>query len=497
MNTLGPPAHSERPRIAAFGGAKGGVGRSTVCSEIARSLARSGSRVLCIDASLDYPSLNTQLHAEELRLDLQRVPALGTKDAHIADLIVETGYRNVWLAQISPAQKHPFVRGIETADEIMAQVHELDFDWVFIDLPPGCDTFPVSFFIAADVPILVSSPEPAAIRATTQFLRASLYQAIGFHPRAFDLQDDLLDTLDDQRIDLNRESFLRAAPSAESRKVVVETLERFETYLIVNMVREGAERDLGHVLSHALFVALGTFPRYLGSVDFEDRRWFYNRRTAGQTSSTRGEEALSSDIEHLARYINDLRPIDLKYPRPAPRSQEAHPALRIGLAKETGRNEIRQACRRLWEGYRREASISLVFSDPERRLQVADQLENTYRNILTLQSEPVTKQEIESAGRDEELREKKPTPADESGGIKKPAAGKLISSLRRQRQMTLQELSLRSHIGLKYLAAIESGDLNVLPRQVYLRGYLREISRVFGVEPDELIDQYFRFLDEP
>lgn len=63
--------------------------------------------------------------------------------------------------------------------------------------------------------------------------------------------------------------------------------------------------------------------------------------------------------------------------------------------------------------------------------------------------------------------------------------------------MTLQELSLRSHIGLKYLAAIESGDLNVLPRQVYLRGYLREISRVFGVEPDELIDQYFRFLDEP
>jgi len=497
LNTLGPIFHSERPRVAAFGGAKGGVGRSTVCAEIARSMARTGQRILCVDASLEYPSLNTQLHAEEIRLDLSKSPDLSSDEFHVADLIVDTAYRNVWLAALAPSRRYPFVRSQVSGDLIIEQVHQLDFDWILIDLPAGVDPFPVSLFVSADVPILVSTPEPASIRAAAHFMRASLYQAIGFHPLAYELKDDVLDILYEQRIDMNRDSLLRAAPSAESRKIVSDTIDRFETYLIVNMVREGAERDLGHVLCHALFIALGIFPRYLGSVDYEDRRWFYNRRTSGQTTSTRGEEALSSDIEHLARYLHEISSIDAKYPRPVPRAQDAHPALRIGLSQETGRNEIRQACRRLWEGYRREASISLVFADPDRRMQVADQLETTYRNILTLQSDPIAKKDVEMVTRKEDPRDTlipgEPVPE----GVKQPAAGKLVSSLRRQRQMTLQDLSLRTHIGLKYLAAIEEGDVRVLPRPVYLRGYLREIARVFGVEPEELIDQYFRFLGEP
>lgn len=74
--------------------------------------------------------------------------------------------------------------------------------------------------------------------------------------------------------------------------------------------------------------------------------------------------------------------------------------------------------------------------------------------------------------------------------------GQILAGLRRSRSLSLQGLSSRTHIGVKYLAAIEAVDLDVLPRQVYLRGYLREIARVFDVDPDQLVSDYFRYLED-
>ena len=62
--------------------------------------------------------------------------------------------------------------------------------------------------------------------------------------------------------------------------------------------------------------------------------------------------------------------------------------------------------------------------------------------------------------------------------------------------MSLHELSSRTHIGVKYLAAIEEIDLEVLPRGVYLRGYLREIARVFDIDAQEFMNEYFQYLDQ-
>ena len=512
MNGIGPTLHSGRPRVVAFGGGKGGSGRSTLCAEIARSMARHNHRILCVDASWECCTLNTLLHTEEPIFDLSDVAPLGHEDSHLADFIVETGHKNIWMVSLASARHAPYVRPKVSADLVLAQLHELDFDWVFLDLPSSIDPLGIGMFVLSDVPVLVSTPEPGSIRTIAQYMRAALYQAVGYHPHAFDVRDDVLETLYLQPLGMTRDTLLRAAPGADARTIAQETLDAFEPYVIVNMGREGAERDLGFVLSHAIYESLGVFPRNLGSVDYEDRRWFFNRRTAGG-AAVRGEEALSNDIEALSKQIADLRLVDAKYPRPVPRGADVHPALKIGLNPETGRNEIRQTCRRLWEGYRRETSISLVFQDPERRLQVADQLENVYRKVLTLQSDSSTPEIDRERARTmtpagiEVKPEPEPEPKPrkpkrdrakkETADIPKTgeqSPGKLIESLRRQRGMSLQELSLRTHIGMKYLAAIEDADAEILPRPVYLRGYLREIAKIFEVDPDHLIDQYFRFL---
>jgi len=72
----------------------------------------------------------------------------------------------------------------------------------------------------------------------------------------------------------------------------------------------------------------------------------------------------------------------------------------------------------------------------------------------------------------------------------------MIARMRRQQGMSLHELSQRADIGIKYLTAIEDVDLEFLPRDVYLRGYLREVARIFDIDPGQLIDEYFRMLHE-
>lgn len=543
MNTIGPPLHEDRPRVVAFGSGKGGTGKSTLCSDIARALARYNFRVLCIDASWQSPTLNIPLGTPEPSFSFRErgKQGLGDPDAHIAQFIVPTAYSEVYLCSIAAARRFPFSPPSIHADELLHQIHELDFDWVLIDLPAGISPLEVGLFTLSDIPILVTTPEPAAIRASTQFLRASLFRAIGYHPEGASVEGEILDMLYKQPLRLSTRELRYDAPSPESRTIIDDTLNRLETYVVVNLIREGAEHDLGYVLCHALFEELQLFPRLLASIDYADRRWFYNRRTTG-IDSGRTEEGLTNDMEMLARNIRDISLIDMRYPRPLPTRGDVHPALLMGLNPQLSRNEIRQYCRRLWEGYRRETAVSLVFTDPARRMETAEKLELLYRQVLTMPSESFTSAEVDEASsrhqkslgrtkkartsppqatqnpkdhedRQEEFppkvqrtRPKAPTPPPSEAPPREEALkpkrevnkspGEMITRMRRELSLSLQELSSRTHIGVKYLAAIEDIDLDVLPRQVYLRGYLREIARVFDVDSSQLVDEYFRYLDE-
>ncbi len=519
MNQIGPQLHDDRPKVVAFGSGKGGTGRSTLCADIARALTRYGFRVLCVDAAWQCPTLNILLSCEEPVFDLSGDrPELG--EAHIAEFIVPTAHPSLFLCSLAAARRYPFQPPRHHADELMHQLHDLAFDWILIDLPSGIDPLFVGLFALADIPVVVTSPEPAALRASTQYLRAALFRAIAYHPDAFDVEEEILSVLAKQPLRMTTQELRYDAPSANSRVIIDETVQRLETYVIVNLVREGAEHDLGFVLSHALHNDLQIFPRVLASIDYADRRWFYNRRTTGTES--RGDEGLSNDIEMLARNIRDIGLVDLRYPRPIPTRGNLHPALRMGLNPELSRNEVRQYCRRLWEGYRREAAISLVFTDPDQRMEIADELEILYRQVLTMPSESFSRSDVEEASR---RHQRQNTPAQagtpEPGPPPKAASppvetdggeehadepkerpdrpqrspGDLLARLRREHSLSLQELSSRTHIGVKYLAAIEDVDLEVLPRPVYLRGYLREIARVFGVDPGQLVADYFRYLE--
>lgn len=511
MNLIGPSISSDRPCLVAFGGAKGGVGRSTLCTEFARSLARQGARVLCLDASWSCPTLHLLLHAAEPRSYAElHCPPLGEPGADIADFIQDTGVKNIWLATLAAARRSTYVRPAFDATTLVLQLQELAFDWILIDLSPGLDPFALALFTLCDVPIQVATPDPASVRLLAQFTRAAIFHAISAHPNAPDVEQDLIGLLQAQPLQMSRATLFDRRFAHTTGGIVWDALDALQTYLVINMVREGSERDLGHILTYALQEQLAHFPRYMGAVDYEDRRWFYSRRALQPSSRT--EDAISNDIERLVRQLNQIEELDRRLPRPAPDEPDAHPALQLGISPDSGANHIRQHCRRVWEGCRREATVGLLFDDPDARSRMADRLEALYRLTLSLPADqhaphhddPSHSQELPAHADAAPSHSPRPilhTPPPvplPPPPVAKPrpehSPGRLIERLRQQHNISLQELSQRTHIGLKYLAAIEDGNTDILPRSVYLRGYLREIARVFDIDAEQLIEEYFRLM---
>lgn len=68
--------------------------------------------------------------------------------------------------------------------------------------------------------------------------------------------------------------------------------------------------------------------------------------------------------------------------------------------------------------------------------------------------------------------------------------GAFLRQTREEKQVTLEELAEKTKIRKAYLEAIEGGDQDVLPDEVYVRGFLRIYAKVLGIDPDEVIRIY-------
>ncbi len=66
-----------------------------------------------------------------------------------------------------------------------------------------------------------------------------------------------------------------------------------------------------------------------------------------------------------------------------------------------------------------------------------------------------------------------------------------LSALRRQKGISLESISTATHIGKRYLEAIERGDFSVLPGGIYDISYIRQYARAVDYDEEDLLGCYF------
>jgi Mrp family chromosome partitioning ATPase len=174
---LGVKTGTRRPTtIVAFGGGKGGSGKTSLTVGLGLCLAVLGKSVILVDGDLGGANLSTALGSPEAKHT--SVDFFIRRDAAVKDLVAPTRFKNLrfisgqggvlGLANLKYSQKLKFIN----------QLKKLDAEFVLLDLGAGTTYDTLDFFLSSDRGVLVTSPDPLSLNKAYGFLKAAIYRSI-------------------------------------------------------------------------------------------------------------------------------------------------------------------------------------------------------------------------------------------------------------------------------------------------------------------------------
>jgi flagellar biosynthesis protein FlhG len=258
------------------GGGKGGIGKSFLVSNMATVAARSGRRVIVIDADLGGANLHTCLGVRTA----ERVNLSDYIEHRIQDLekaALETPIPGLRLIAGALGHAGTVETNHEQRADIVARVRELSCDLVIFDLAAGTDRSTVDFFLEADESILVTTPEPTAMENAYSFLRAAYYRRLANAMRSSPVRELVRAAMDQRNergirnpTDLLMEvSRIDSDEYARFRKM----LDEFHPRLIVNQVRNTEEVKMGFSVRSVCRKYFGLDVDYVGYLNYDDCAW--------------------------------------------------------------------------------------------------------------------------------------------------------------------------------------------------------------------------------
>ena len=174
------PVNTIRHKILVMSG-KGGVGKSTVTSNLAISLALQGRRVGLMDVDLHGPSIPKMLHLEDVEVGaneqgwIQPVELAGVKMMSIGLLLRDRDAAVIWRGPLKMGAIKQFLEEVEWGE----------LDYLIIDSPPGTGDEPLSVCQLAaplDGAVVVTTPQDVAtadVRRSISFCRQLDLRVLG------------------------------------------------------------------------------------------------------------------------------------------------------------------------------------------------------------------------------------------------------------------------------------------------------------------------------
>ncbi len=260
--------------IWAIGGGKGGTGKSFVTSSVGTYLARSGKRVIMIDADLGGANLHSFLGISRPRNSLteffeQKVP--------LPDLIVGTGIGDMGLIAGDLLSLDSGNIKYTQKQKLFRQIKALDTDYILIDLGAGSHFNTVDTFLLADRMIVVIVPEITAIENMYHFIKNVLFRKLTIVLGTVGLKHVVQDSWKN-RAELGIKNlrelidYLKGV-STQIRDVLQNELSTFRINLVLNQVRSIQDISIGASVKSICTKYFGIQTGYTGYVEYDDCIW--------------------------------------------------------------------------------------------------------------------------------------------------------------------------------------------------------------------------------
>lgn len=156
--------------IIAIASGKGGVGKSTVTTNLAVALAKSGAKVGLIDADIFGPSIPTMFNCER---EQPEVTVVNGKNAILP--LEHYGVKLMSIGFLAPPDSAVVWRGPMASSALKQFITDTvwgELDYLFIDLPPG--TSDIHLTLVQTVPVtgvvIVTTPQKVALADATKGL---------------------------------------------------------------------------------------------------------------------------------------------------------------------------------------------------------------------------------------------------------------------------------------------------------------------------------------
>ncbi len=275
-------AQQAQPRIWAVGGGKGGVGKSLVATNLAVRMAQLGHSVTLIDGDLGGANLDTLLGCPRPTRTIADL--FERRASSLADIAVTTGVVNLALvaggdalgaANPAHAQKQKLIRHLRA----------LTSELVILDLGAGTSFNTIDMFLAADVGLCVTTPEPTSVQNCFAFIKAACLRDVELRTKV-------------QRRDLDDAALRRISTESPQARAAIGR----GTSLVVNRAQPAEARRVANLLHDLAVRFLGVQVRLCGTVHDD----------AGMSRSVRNQRPLcvaeptnrsAIDIDTLARSL--------------------------------------------------------------------------------------------------------------------------------------------------------------------------------------------------
>ncbi len=505
------PPHGARGarRIIAVGGGRGGVGKSLIAVNLAIYFAQLGKSVVLVDADPTGANLHAHfgLPAGTKEPALERgasgemqkalvatsVPGLSllpaAHDALDGGGLLRPGRKARWLSN---------VRGIPA-------------EYLVIDVGPGHGPFAVDVVLAADVPIVVTVPEPPAVETTYRFLRAVFRRRLrrallrdkfrlALCERALAQIGSLPAPLELVRTLAKMDKSLADLAWSEAR--------RTRMLLVVNQTRVRTDLEVGSAMSGLSARHYGIALEELGHIEQDDTVWLSVRRNRALLVDSPTSKA-ARNLERIGRRVIALVTTPESAAAPPVLGPPGPPTLYdvLGVTRSSSDEEIRRGYKRQREVYASGSIAASSLFDEARLRAEQGRLDEAYDTLL----DPVRRRAYDLSTFNDPLPAAAPAPRKRAVAAEQlmlqaelareigpdtEFSGALLRKVRESQGVDLGDISGRTKIARQHLAALEEEQWADLPALVYVRGFLAELAKYLRLDPAQVQRTYVRRMRE-